>query len=278
MKVVKELPLSIYQSVKFSLTPSSFLRGLNKEVLPVIVSLTSIPSRLGTLHLVIKSILNQDKLPKKIILWLNESLKNELPKNLKKIESDIFEIHYSKLNCSHRKLIHTLEIFPDDCIVTCDDDLMYRKYWLSTIYKEHLLNPTAVIGNHTSHINHDEYDNPLPFKKWRNEFTTVKNSKALVPIGAWGVLYPPKSLDEKVTNVEEFMLLAPKADDLWFKAMALLKGTLSLQAIETPKEPVPIIGSQKIALKKENLDKDKNTVQWNALNEKYNLNTLILSK
>jgi len=278
MKVVKELPISIYNSIKLILTPISVLNSDTKETLPVIVSLTSIPSRLSTLHLVIRSLLVQDVRPKKILLWLNDDLKNTIPKKLSRLESTVFEIRYSALNCSHRKLIHSLKAYPEDSIITCDDDLMYRNNWLSKIYQEHLKHPKAIIGNHTVHINHDTNDEPLPFKQWRNEFVTKVNPKAFVPIGAWGILYPPHSLSKETTEKELFLKLAPKADDLWFKAMALVKGTLSIQAEELPKDPIPIIGSQKVALKKDNLGKDKNTEQWQALNNEYHLNKIILER
>ncbi|MDO6470557.1 glycosyltransferase [Maribacter sp. 1_MG-2023] len=278
MKVIKELPLSLFYSLKYSITPASFFLKNSKPSVPIIISLTSIPSRFSTLNFVIKSILNQNTLPKKIVLWINEDMKNKLPMKVKKMESDIFEIRFSPLHCSHKKLIHTLETFSKDCIVTCDDDLMYRKEWLSKIYNQHLLDPKSIIGVKTSHINFDDKNNSLPFKKWRSQYITNKNPKAFVPIGAWGILYPPRSLHKEVLNVQKLLELAPKADDLWFKAMSLLNKTISIQAKDTPKEPIPIIGTQKFALKKDNLAKDKNTEQWLSLDKEYNLNEIVLSK
>lgn len=99
---------------------------------------------------------------------------------------------------------------------------------------------------------------------------------AIVPIGAWGILYPPQSLSPQVTNHGLYMELAPKADDLWFKAMAVLAGTESVQAMNPPAEPIPIGGTQKVALKKENLNLDKNSVQWNAISRHFDLADLIL--
>ncbi len=244
--------------------PPSRLKRSSETVVPVIVSLTSIPSRLGTLHLVIRSLLTQDVSPKRIVLWLHKDLQPSLPNKLQKLECQRFEIRYSDLTCSHRKLIHSLEAFPDDVIITCDDDLMYRKNWLSLFFEEHQQNPENIIGNYTVHINHDPEGNPMPFKTWRQPLGNVINPWALTPIGAWGVLYPPDSLSEQVQDVEAFMELAPRADDLWFKAMALLKGTISVQSAQTPKEPIPIGGTQKVALKKENLGADKNTLQSKA--------------
>lgn len=277
MKVFKELPISIATTIRLLSIPAARLRNNKKTVVPVIVSLTSIPSRLPTLHLVIRSLMTQTVQPNKIVLWLHKDLKAQLPKPLKKLQGSYFEIAYSDLHCSHRKLIHSLEKYPDAIIITCDDDLMYRKNWLETLYKEHLKNPESIIGNHCVHINHDKKANPLPFKKWRVNESDKINKKAFVPIGAWGILYPPNSLDPTVQDVSLFMKLAPKADDLWFKAMALRNETLSLPAEVVAKNPIPIAGTQKVALKSENLGLDKNTVQWQALNDHFDLANLIVN-
>ena len=256
--------------------PSGRLKAHRGDQVPVIVSLTSIPSRLKTLHLVVRSLLAQEVSPKKILLWLHEDLEDTLPRSLRKLICERFEIRYSSLTSSHRKLIHSIEAFPEDIIVTCDDDLMYRSNWLELFYQQHLKYPENVIGNRTVHINHDEDGKPMPFRTWRKPKDGIVNPRALTPIGAWGVLYPPGSLSEVVQDVDLFMELAPGADDLWFKAMALLKGTISMQASKTPKEPIPIGGTQKVALKKENLGEDRNTVQWQALEDTYHLSEIIL--
>ena len=44
----------------------------------IIVSLTSIPSRIHLTHLVIESILRQTVLPDKIVLWLSKSIKKKI--------------------------------------------------------------------------------------------------------------------------------------------------------------------------------------------------------
>ena len=107
MKVFKELPPSLYHSLRLSLIPRSKLLSQNKEQLPVIVSLTSIPPRFKRLHLVIRSLLTQTHQPKKIVLWLNHEIKDQIPEKLLKLQGNLFEICYSDLNCSHRKLIHS---------------------------------------------------------------------------------------------------------------------------------------------------------------------------
>ncbi len=223
----------------------------------------------------VRSLFTQSHHPKKIVLWLNKEIKSEVPKSILNLQGDLFEICYSELNCSHRKLIHSLEKYPDDIIITCDDDLIYRRDWLYLMYKEHQKYPNHVIGNCTIHINFDEHDQVLPFRQWKYPDSGRINTKAVVPIGAWGILYPPKSLSNRVLDIDLFMKLAPGGDDLWFKAMALLKGTKAIQAETCPKEPIPIIGTQRVSLKKLNLGQNQNDTQWHALSEYFDLNEIV---
>ena len=276
MKVFKELPFSIYHSLRLASLSTSGLLAAEKEQLPVIVSLTSIPSRLNSLHLVIRSLLTQTHHPKKIVLWLNEGLRDQIPNKLTKLQGRIFEICYSEMTCSHRKLIHSMEKYPEDIIITCDDDMIYAKDWLFLLYQAHLKNAKDVIGMRTLHINHDDQGNPLSYKQWGYPNQSNINPRAPIPIGAWGVLYPPHSLSKTVLNSELFLELAPKNDDLWFKAMSLINSTLSRSPDKRPAEPIPIMGSQKVSLKKVNVDQNLNDQQWRILSDKYNLSTIIL--
>lgn len=261
---LKEIPFSIFHSIRLLLVSDKKLKMINKSEIPVIVSLTSIPSRLNIVDIVIRSILNQEVRPQKILLWLNTDLKNSIPKKLKKLEGDIFEIRYSELNCSHRKLIHTLELYANTIIITCDDDLIYHPTWLKSIYNEHKKNSEVIIANQIRHISYDAKDGSLlPYKKWKKTSEVKTNTKAVLPIGAGGILYPPNTLSSKTTDKDLFLKLTPKADDLWFKAMALLEGTQSILSNTPVPTPIPILGSQAQSLKKVNVDEDKNREQWN---------------
>ncbi len=275
MKVFKELPKSIYYSCYLRLKSAGSLVK-NKTEIPVIVSLTSIPERLGSLDLVIKSLLNQDKLlPSKIVLWLHDSLKNKLPKRLSNLQGAFFEIKYSDLKCSHRKLIHSLKEYPDTSIITCDDDLIYKEDWLSKLYQEHLKYPKDIIGNTTTQIKINTDGTYKPFVDWRI-VDENQPSNRLLPIGAWGIFYPVNAMPVQIHDVDLFMTLAPKADDLWFKAMALTNNIISRQSSNKPAEPIPIIGSQKVSLKGENIKKNKNEVQWLALSKFFKLDEILL--
>ncbi|MEJ1223448.1 glycosyltransferase [Sediminicola sp. 1XM1-17] len=268
---VKEIPVSIYHTLRLLSKMEGDLKNNDRKEVPVIVSLTSIPSRLQTLHIVIRSLLDQEVVPKKILLWLNDSLKDDIPQKLSKLLSDRFEIRFSELTCSHRKLIHSLELYGNEIIVTCDDDLIYRRNWLKLLYQEHLEYPKQVIANQTRYIRTSSEGEILPYKQWTYPNQGTRNPKAVIPIGAGGVLYPPKALYSEATNKDLFLQLTPKADDLWFKAMSTLQGTLSREASKKADYPIPILGSQKESLKSTNIDKDKNRTQWLAVSEHFKI-------
>nr|WP_297783314.1 zinc-binding alcohol dehydrogenase [uncultured Allomuricauda sp.] len=267
---VKEIPVSLFNQANLTWQSKESLIS-NKKQIPVIVSLASIPSRLNIVHLTIRSLFNQDILPEKIVLWLHKDLKDKIPKQLNDLIGDLFSIEFTDYFSSHRKLVEPLKYYPEKTIVTCDDDMMYRKNWLSKLYNIHQENPTKIIANQTRCIAYNESGDLLPYKQWQPNASGCKNPKLTLPIGAGGTLYPPSTMDKKVFDQDLFLKLAPNADDLWFKIMGLLKGTISIQASNTGKEPIPIWGSQKVSLKKGNIEKDKNRTQWQALTDHFQL-------
>ena len=267
---VKEIPVSLFHQANLTRQSQEKLIS-NKKQVPVIISLASIPSRLHIVHLTIRSLLNQDLLPEKIVLWLHRDLKTNIPKKLNNLVGELFSIEFTDYLSSHRKLVEPLKMYPKKIIVTCDDDMMYRKNWLSNLYEAHQKNPDKIIANQTRCITYSKSGELLPYKQWKFNPSGCENPKLTLPIGAGGTLYPPNAMDQKVFEQDLFLKLAPNADDLWFKMMGLLKGTQSIQAYNSEKEPIPIWGSQKVSLKKGNIGMDKNRVQWQALTDHFQL-------
>lgn len=267
---VKEIPVSLFHQANLTWQSKKKLIA-NKKRIPVIVSLASIPSRLSIVHLTIRSLLNQDILPEKIILWLHKDLKGEIPKKLNELVGELFIIEFTDYYSSHRKLVEPLKHYPEKTIVTCDDDMMYRKNWLSKLYEVYQKHPNKIIANQTRCITYGETGELLPYKAWKPNVSACENPKLTLPIGAGGTLYPPDTMDQRVFDQHLFLKLAPNADDLWFKIMGLLKGTTSVQAYNNDKEPIPIWGSQKQSLKSTNIKEDKNRTQWSALTDYFQL-------
>lgn len=269
---LKELPLSIYYSLRLRYGSAPQPERDSRATVPVIVSLTTIEPRLHIVDLVIRSLLAQSVVPKKILLWVHESLIPKLPSKLTVLQNEVFEIRATHLHSSHKKLVHTLKTFPADKVITCDDDLMYRPQWLSLLCEEADRHPGAIIANQTRTIRTDDHGKFLPYEQWPVDLEENPNPSLTLPIGAEGVLYPPGSLDSRFDQEELFLDLSPKADDLWFKAMSLLTGTECRRAGNSGKKAIPIMGSQKFSLKHVNIKKDLNSVQWRQLVDHFELN------
>lgn len=249
---------------------ADLIRAVDRP-LPVIVTLTSIASRLATLHLTIRSLLAQSVKPERVVLWLHHDLKLQVPESLVELQGNVFEIRYVDLNCSHCKLVHALEAFPDRILVTCDDDLIYDHTWLERLYRDHQRYPDDIISHECRKISYDADEQLLPYKQWPYLKQTGVSGMDLLLLGYSGVLYPPGSLMQQAVDVELFMQLAPKADDLWFKAMSFLKGTKVRRSTEPEPKPIPVIGSQKVSLLKTNVREDGNRIQWQALCDYFNI-------
>ncbi|MDB4768415.1 zinc-binding alcohol dehydrogenase, partial [Flavobacteriaceae bacterium] len=64
---LKEIPISIFTSSYLALQSTTSLLNTNKKYVDVVVSLTTIPSRINSIHLVIRSLLKQTVRPTKIV-------------------------------------------------------------------------------------------------------------------------------------------------------------------------------------------------------------------
>lgn len=266
---LKEYPQSFYHTLRLSMIPVSKLNERKKNEVPLIVSLTTIESRLNKVHTTLRSVMNQSIKPEKIILWINENDRNKIPKKVKILTGDLLEIKFTHHKSSHKKLLPTLELFPDKVIVTCDDDLIYEKKWLEKLYNTHKKYPNDIICNKARQIAVDKNNKALDYKFWR--YTNQNNFRKNLAIGEGGILYPPKSLHPQITDYDLALKLAPKNDDLWFKAMALRNNTIVRLAENPSKDFIPIPGTQKISLKKVNVVQNFNVDQWNDLTEYFNL-------
>ena len=102
----------------------------NREIsIPVIVSLTSFPARIGKLWIVIECMLRQKSQPEKIMLWLSrEQFPNELadlPKRLVEQTERGLDIKFVDNDFrSHKKYYYAFKEFKDKFELTIDDDLI----------------------------------------------------------------------------------------------------------------------------------------------------------
>lgn len=192
----------------------------------LIVSLTSFPARINTVHICIHTLLQQSKTADKIILWLAEeefpNKEASLPNELLQLTSKGLEIEWYHNIRSYKKLIPALIKYPDDIIVTADDDNQYPPNWLELLYSSYLKEPNLV---HCHRVTKFYYEN--------NEFKIITGGQDFYKspsylnklVGLGGVLYPPHVFYKDILNEPLFMELAPTSDDLWFWLMCVLNQT-----------------------------------------------------
>ena len=202
--------------------------GINEKLRTpkIIISLTSFPERMYDIHYCLYSLLTQSLKPDMVILWLaREQFPNgedDIPQKVLKLKDNGLTIDWCHDIKSYKKLIPALQEYPDDMIVTADDDIFYSEDWLETLYTQY--DGSKDIFCHRVHKVGMEGDRIIPYKEWKRDINDTEDSLLNFPTSGGGVLFPPRSLYKDVTKEEVFLSLSPNADDIWLWAMALLAG------------------------------------------------------
>ncbi len=196
--------------------------GENRQA-DVIVSLTSYGRRVreGVVCYSIYSILRQTLLPQRVILWLSETEWNDanLPKRVAALREKGVEIRYCQDMRSYKKLLPTVFLNPEKTIVTIDDDVLYSRHLIASLWKEHQEHPKNIIGTLVV-----QSDIKCPYTDWKSAQCN-KQDLYYFTVGVGGVLYPPQSL---LTDMLDYGLAAhyaPNADDVWFWASSIAAGS-----------------------------------------------------
>ncbi len=195
----------------------------------LIVSLTTYPKRIHLISQVLESIYQQTRKADEVILWLAEEQfpkkEKELPQELLVLEQDKkLTIRWCDDLKPHKKYFYAFQEYPNDLIITIDDDLLYSPYLLSSLYASYLLYPQAISTVRAHLILADENQKILPYDTWIQETDACiyTPSMQLMATNGAGVLHPPelycKETFDKATILENCLW----ADDIWLKAMQLV--------------------------------------------------------
>ena len=177
----------------------------------------------------------------RIVLWLG---KEQFPSGLEDVPEEIrafshhnihpIEFRFIQDTRSFTKLIPALETFPDETVITVDDDVAYAPQTIDVLKRAHAQNPTAIFAHAISDVyrSHGE---------WRRTSGThgflayPQPLRMMLGIGA--VLYPPGSLEASVTDKRLYQRLCPTNDDIWFWYCAAKRGTPILRVPHTISRP-----------------------------------------
>ena len=192
----------------------------------ILVSLTTHGLRMKTVHYTVMSILSQEMKPDRIVVYLDESDKeNVTPELLQMKEEYGIEIEYvSEYIRAHTKYYHAMKDNSDYIVITVDDDLLYPVNMISDLYSGHIKYPNTVIASraHRMIITDGKLQK---YNDWIWEcYEYEKPSNQLFATGAGGVLYPPHCIDTKVFDLEPLKNCAHNADDVWLKFAEMYSG------------------------------------------------------
>ncbi len=241
----------------------------------VIISLTTYSKRIHNVPLAIESCMQQTRKANRIILWLDESFRGTpLPAALQRQQERGLTIGYCEDLKSYKKLIPTLERYPEAAIITVDDDAIYDPNMVDRLVRAWQENPHCIHCGRMHRITYSEDGNLLPYRQWewlcRDTYSPDERN---FPTGVAGTLYPPHSLAVEVFNKKVFMELCPHGDDIWFKAMACLAGYPASRVYTG--EPgfgfTSIDDDQDIALWLKNVNENQNDAPIHAVFSRYGL-------
>ena len=244
----------------------------------LIVSLTTHGKRIHVVHRAIESIFQQSVQVSRVVLYLSDKeyvRAEQLPIALQCQMKRGLEVRFVKDQGPYTKLLPALREYSDANIITIDDDILYSVNMIERLLKAHDEFPDSICALATPVLEWEDGNKLKSFYQLEYEYPECpKQSVMYVAEGFGGVLYPPHSLPDEVFNSSVFSRLAPTADDLWFKAMGLLKGTGVVAASmgwDVYEDLIVDEDVQTMGLIQENKRSDVYDRQFRSLLEHYNL-------
>lgn len=229
-----------------------------------IISLTSYPERIEPVSKVIKSLFQQSIKADEIILWLSQDefpeRENNLPESLiSMLGKNGFWICWVPKNLkSHKKYFYALQEYPDDIVITVDDDMYYSSQLVEELLCIYQKYPDSIAARGIRIMLKNE-SGIADYTLWNTECEKYREQKRmdLCAIGCYGILYPPHIANERWFDVSTMMNLSPNQDDLWLKYNEILDGVSVVYGGNKNLDKI-VEESQKCALFKMNVGENQN--------------------
>ena len=199
--------------------PESLI-GTDFQADDFVFSLTSYGVRVeDTLPYALYSIINQKLPPKKIVVYLDwDNWSNEkLPILLQHLKRVGVDFRYCKDIKSYKKLIPALKDFPNNPIITLDDDFYYNPNYHTWMREAYDASDKHTVLGQWGCIPQRQDGRFLPYSQWKD--CKYGDEKSEISFFGCCCCYPPHIFDDEIINEAIFMKLCPTADDIWFWAM-----------------------------------------------------------
>ncbi len=250
----------------------------------IIVSLTTLPKRIDTVYLIIECIMVQTLKPDKIILCLVKSEYPDnfiIPESLSNLEGKRFEILWVNENLKpHNKYFYTMNIYPESIVITVDDDCFVKRKLVEELYNASKRFPGCVVCTRAHKLRFSKDGVLLPYMQWEYE-TLICNRPGLeyLATGVGGVLYPPRILPECAFDKTRIKELCLCQDDIWLKAMEILKNVNVVVVKAWKSYVIGIYGVEdEVNLMNQNVQGGRNDYSIKAVFDAYNIWKLIKNR
>ena len=159
-----------------------------------------------------------------------------------------------------------MQEYPEDIIITFDDDTIYRNFIIEQLYKSYIKHPDCVSAMRVITMNilpDGSFAKPLWYLQPENSLGRVSHS--FFATGFGGVLYPPHSMHRETFNIEAIKKLCPHTDDTWLKIMEAMEGVKVASASNYKQtQGWQAFNSQQYALCTINVGERRDIVELNA--------------
>lgn len=202
----------------------------------LLVSLTTTAQRLPLCRMALMSIATQTCLPDKIIVWVSDQpyLRDTGiadPAVLETITGDLgaladrVEFRWTENQGPYRKLMPLLRVCEDeDLIVTADDDIFYGREWLATLVAGFDSDKRQVPAIRVRAVRHGPTGKPRTYLSWPIITEPgVRQRDLIITFGGGAVLKKDFFASGDLDN-QDYMRVAPTADDLWYSRLLLNNG------------------------------------------------------
>lgn len=236
----------------------------------IVVSLTSFGRRLDTVHIVIKSIMNQILKADAIVLYIakEDSLKR-IQQEEELIRAGLRIVRNVRDLKPHKKYFYAMREFTQCLIVTIDDDAIYDDRLLRDLYEKHIEYPEAVICRRGHRMTKKD-GRVACYDMWEGCVQSVVPEKGICATGVGGILYPCGAYREKFLDEKGIRETALFGDDLWLNVVELMEGIAVYAIGEIPAKVIE--GTQEEALYMKNAENKRNDEYLNSLQSYFDIN------
>ena len=214
--------IGFFTKVRIKIAAKKYgLNMIEEREQKIIISMTTYNKRYSSIELTLKSLLLQTVKPDRIIIWLDEENDDNLiTDTMKEYTKYGIEYRYTELELKpHGKYYYAMLEYPNDIIITVDDDIIYPVNMVEDLLRTHAKYPNAICARRV-HLITLKNGKLEKYNNWLSEYRRMREpSHLLFATGVGGVLYPPHLLPQETFNVRNIKELCHCADDIWLKIM-----------------------------------------------------------